>query len=154
MADLNLSVVLTRDWLGLGPLNINDHVSYAVAQQFLGSTVSWNRNQLTSPYMDGSFTASRQRQSVTEQIAVEVFGRSTANGAMSPTTLQANLAALIAAFNQDSFSLTLTLDGTTYSYEAEAADYQVSWVGPRFMARQVQVVFSLPRQPVPLAGGV
>lgn len=145
MPDLGLSVQLSRAALGLAPLEINDHVSYYVGPQLLGGQVQWTRQQASSPYLDGAVTTSRARQMVTEQIAVEVLG-STA------VQVQARAVALVAAVLQDAFTLTLAADASTWSYTCEAADYQLVWSGPRLVARQLQVLLSLPRQPVPAAG--
>jgi hypothetical protein len=145
--DISMSVLLSRTPLGLPALQINDHLNYKIAPQFLGGNVQWNRQKVSSPFLDGEVTTQRSRQSVAEQIAVEVFAGSAAE-------LQTNTAALIAAFSQDSFTLTVTLAGTVYAYACEAADVQVAWTGPRMMAHQGQVVFSVPRQPVALVGAV
>ena len=146
---LGMGVSVTRTQLGLPVLNINDHNAYYVADTFLGGQMAWNRNQVTSPYVDGSVTVNRTRSMVTEQIVVEVLG------GPSQALLQANVATLIAAFSQDSYLLSITLpQATTYQYLCEAADYQVSWTSPRFFAKQLQVTFSMPRQPIALVGGV
>jgi hypothetical protein len=145
--DLAMSVTLSRTLLGLGDLEINDHLNYAVGPQLLGGTVAWNRQKATSPFLDGEVTTQRSRQNVTEQVAVEVYAGDAAE-------LKANTAALITAFCQDSFVLTVTLEGTFYVYQCEAADVTIAWVGARMMAHQGQVTFAVPRQPVPLLGAV
>ena len=142
-----MSVLVSRTLLGLPALQINDHLNYKVAPQFLGGNVQWNRTKVTSPFLDGEVTTQRTRQNVSEQVAVEIYAGSAAQ-------LQTNTAALIAAFNQDSFTLTVTLDGTVYAYQCEAADAQTMWTGPRMMAHRGQVLFAVPRQPVPLIGAV
>jgi|SRR6184192_3654342 len=147
MPDITLSVTVSRTGLGLSALEINDHLDYYIAPQFLGANAQWNRTQVTSPFLDGSVTTQRYRQTVNEQLGVEVLGASQAD-------LQAKLSALLGAFFQDSFTITITVDGTAYAYACEAADYQVNWNGPRFIAAQVQVVFSVPRSPAPVSGGV
>jgi len=161
LTDLDLSVTVSRHNLGLDLLQINDQVVYrCAATPFLGESMSWTRNQLTSAYIDGAVTVNRARQMVNEQVAVEVSGRNAAMPKRAPTQLQAqlNMAVLIEAFTQDSFVLELLLgDGTgaaRYSYQCEAADVQVAWASPRAIAMQNQVVFTVPRQPVPISGGV
>lgn len=148
MPDVDLSVTISRELLGLDPLQISDVDSYYVAAQFLGGQVTWNRQKVSSPWLDGEVTTARNRQNVTEQIGVEIRADTNAE-------LQAATAELIAAFCQDSFVLTVIADGGTYAYAGEAADYQVaSWTTPRLVALAGQVVFSMPRQPVPLIGAV
>lgn len=152
--DLDLSVLVTRDWLGLGPLEVNDQVAYRSAPELLGTQVSWNNNRVGSPWIDGEFTVSRTRGMVEEPVGVEVTGRTLPNQVLTGSRLQANFAALIDAFTQDSYTLTVTIDGVVYAYECEAAGYQVTWSGPRFMARRGKIAFTVPRQPAPVLGGV
>lgn len=146
MPDLLFSVLVTRDNLGLADLDCNDHINYYIAAQFLGGTITWNRQQATSPFIDGSVTTYRSKQMVTENIAVEVLGDDI-------TTLYANMSALVAAFTQDSFNLQVAIGSDVVQYACEAADYTVAWVGSRMVAKQVQVTFSMPRQPQPVVGG-
>lgn len=161
MADLTMSVTVSRTALALPLLQVNDGAIYRCsAAPFMGEQVAWNRNQITSIYIDGSVTVGRQRQVVNEQLAFEVSGRDPANLAVGPTQrqFQTNMAVLITAFSQDNFTLDLIIgagaDATHYTYRAEAADVQVAWVSARFIARQGLVTFTVPRQPVPVAGGV
>lgn len=145
MTDLSLTVLVTRGALGLGDLDINDHVNYYVTPTFLGGQVSWDRVEVTSPFIDGSVTVNRRRSKVQENIGIEVLGDSQAD-------LATNLAALIAAFTQDGFALNIGVGAQAYQYACEAADYQLTWSGPRSIARQALVAFTVPRQPNPIAG--
>lgn len=142
---------VTRASLGLPDLDLNDFTHYYVADTFLGGQVTWNRTQVSSPWVDGQITVARTRGTVTETVAVEVLGA-------SPNQVQTNLVNLLEAFLQDTYQLHVTLGGgsasATYVYQCEAADYQVSWTGPRMQANQVQVQLSVPRSPVPVTGGV
>lgn len=147
MPNLSMDVSVTRSLLGLSDLHINDHVNYALAPAFLGATVQWNRNQVSSPFLDGAVTVTRTRQMVTETIAVEVFGA-------NQSTVQLHASQLIDAFLQDNFVLSVVIEGATQSYQCETADYQVAWTGPRWIQNQLQVSFSVPRQPVALSGGL
>ena len=145
MPDLGMSVAISRTLLGLAPLQINDHLSYYIAPQFLGAAVSWNRQQVTGPFHDGAVTTYRSRQMVSEQIGVEVLGE-------SPAQLNQNVAALLAAFSQDSFTMTVAIGLQQHEYACEASDYQLTWSGPRLVAQQLQVLFTVPRQPVTIQG--
>lgn len=154
MADIDLAVVVFRNALGLPPLNCNDGIIYRAGEQLMGEAVSFNRNQVGSPYVDGQITTSRQRQAVNEQLSFEVFGRTTTNANMTNVQLKANFDIIAAAFLQDSYELRITIDGALYRYQGEAADLQLTWTGPRFMAKQGQIAFTMPRQPSPLVGVV
>jgi hypothetical protein len=140
-----MPVTVTRTALGLSVLNINDFTSYYCATDFLGGQVTWNRNQIGSPYVDGQVTTHRTRGNVVEKVGVEILAGSTAD-------LKAKTDAIISAFIQDYFVLTATIDGQQWSYACEAADYQQAFTGPRMFARQGQVLFDVPRRPVPLVG--
>lgn len=144
--DVALGVTVTRTLLGKPDLDINDHLNYQVAPQFLGAQVSWQRNQQTSPFLDGAITLFRTRSQVTEPIELEVYGDTVADAT-------ANAVAAIAAFCQDNFLLTATVATETFQYYCEAADYQISWTGPRWVAKQLHLLFSTPRRPLPVVGG-
>lgn len=146
MPDVALSVLVHRDLLGLAPLQIGMGPRYYCAPQFIGAAVQWQRQQVTSPYFDGSVTVQRYRQQPMEQIAVEVKGDDLGE-------VQDNVDELVSAFIQDSYVLDITADNASFSYVCEAADYQVGFFNTaRMVSRQVQVVFSVPRNPVPLVG--
>lgn len=158
MTTLALSVTLTRNLLNLPVLQINDGVRYKVAPNFLGGAQSWNRQQVTSAWMDGAVTVNRTRQQVQEPVGVEVYGRLVANGIATAAVLAANEAELLAAFEQDNFTITVVLGSgdaaVTTAYAAEAADLQSIRTGDRLRALQSQVQFTMPRQPVPLIGAL
>lgn len=145
MPDLALHVTVSRTLLGLAALDINDHDTYYLAPAFLGANVQWNRTQVTSPFMDGAVTTQRQRQMVTENITVEVLADT---GARLKTAMDQ----LVSAFIQDSFTVTVAIDGATYQYRCESADYQLIWNGSRMIEHQGQVVLQVPRQPAALSG--
>lgn len=147
MFDVELSVTVSRDALGLPPLEIASSPDYYLSTQFMGSAVQWDRQQVSSQWLDGAVTTSRHRQMITEQIAVEVTGADLPG-------VQEKLAVLIEAFIQASYVLTIIAGGATRSYRCEAADYQdLSWTTPRLSAAQGQVLLQVPRQPVALSGG-
>lgn len=148
MPDVALSVQISRDDLGLAALDLNDHVSYYISgQNFLGQAVSWDRKQVTSPFMDGSVTTTRTRQMVNDQLSVEVLGS-------TQVDLQNKLTTLIQAFAQDTFNLQVAFSTATYQWECESADYTVSFQAERWIAQQVLVSFQFPRNPVPILGGI
>lgn len=147
MPDLGLSVTLTRDALALVDLQINDHIVYAIGEQLFGGQQTWNRNQVGSPFLDDQVTTFRTRQKVTETVVIEVFGQG------SVVTLQSNLNVLINAFQQDQFNIAIQIGSATWQYNCEAADFSVTYQGYRWIEKQVQVTFQVPRSPVPILGG-
>ena len=147
MADLDLSVLVSRTALGLDPLEINDYENFYISgEQLMGGSLTWNRTKVTGPWDDGDVTTQRQLQTVQEPVGVEVLGGDI-------DELMANEQELTDAFFQGSFTITVTIKGTVYAqYQCEADDLLAAWSGPRLIENQVLRVFTVPRQPVPLAG--
>lgn len=133
-------VTVTRAELALGPLDINDHLNFIVADKIMGGQATWNRQTAKSPFVDGEFTVHRSRAQLKDQMSVQVLGD-------TQTTMQANLATVIAAFTQFRFQMTLALEDGTRIYNCETADYTVDWDRLRWMSRQVLVTFDIPRYP-------
>jgi hypothetical protein len=138
---------VTRSDLGLGVLNINDQLDYIVGSDIMGAMVSYDRQTVSSPYVNGDVTVHRRRGSVTEKFSVYVLGD-------TQTELQNNIRTLISAFSQNKFNLVMLLDGIEWSYVCEASDYQVEWSNANFFSIKVKVVFNLLRSPIALVGGV
>lgn len=139
MADLTLSVLVSRDLLGLTDLEVNDPGNYKVAD-LLGGTQERNRASYGAPFTDGQRTAHSALRNVAEPFVIEVFGD-------NPADLGLNLAVLLDAFAQDQFTVTVTMDGHAEVYVCESSDAQTVWAGPRMMARQAQVTLNTPRLP-------
>lgn len=148
MPDLSLSVLVTRDLLGLADLEINDFVNYYVSSEFLGADVSWNKNRAGSVFIDGSVAVSETRDVVTEPVTVEVLGDDGVDAL-------ANLATLREAFTQKTYELIVKVGGTeVLHYACEKANYKLGWTGARMVQGQIQAILQVPRQPLPIAGAV
>jgi hypothetical protein len=146
MPDVNISAVLNRDLLGLSPLEIANGNPYLLGTQFLGAAVTWDRQTVSSRWVDGDYTVSRRRANVSEQIAVEVV-------APNMLSLRTAMTTLIEAFTQDHFTMTVTVNGVIFAYDCEAGDYtNAMWNTPRLAASRGQVVFTVPRRPIAAAG--
>lgn len=136
---------VTRSALGLPSLNINDGVNYKIGGEIMGGTVQWERKTVSSPFVHGDFTVLRRLQNVSERIPIYVYGS-------SQTTMVTNARALIDAFIQPLFNLTMTLDAQTYTYQCEAADYTYQWSNAHMFSGQVVIEFQVPRMPLALVG--
>lgn len=148
MADLNVVATVTRAQLGLGDLNINDGNTYTLAgPQIMGGTVTWDRRQVSSPWVDGDVTVARRRANVQDQLTFYVGGSSTAN-------MNLNLQNLIWAFTQDRYTLSITVGSQQFAWDCEAADYSVQIDTPHMKALYVAVTFTIPRKPAALSGAV
>lgn len=145
--DLTLSVSVTRTALALADLQINDHLDYYIGPQFFGGSQAWQRNQVGSPFIDGQVTTYRTKQMVTEQVQIECLGG-------DAVELEANITAVYDAFMQDSFNVSIVYNGVTLTYQCESADVTKLWTGPRLIANQGQLNFSVPRQPNPIVGAL
>lgn len=145
--NLAFTAVVNRTELGLAPLNINDQLNYKVSAELFGGTVSWRRQVVKSPYVEGEYTVNRTRGVVEEHVNVEVFGD-------TQVLMNSNVAKLVTAFSQNRFNITITLDAAIVTYACEAADYSMDWSVPRMHARQTQVKFVVRRSPVPINGAI
>lgn len=142
---LAFTAQVTRTLLGLGNLNVNDHLNYITTTQIMGGTVSWQRNAVSSPYVDGDVTVSRRRANVTDQFVINVLGATHAQ-------IKTNLTTLINAFMQDEFDLLLSADGATYQYKCETSDYSVEWNHAKWHDNLVTVSFQVMRKPIAIQG--
>lgn len=143
---LTVTATVTRGDLGLSDLNINDHNNYSIAPNTMGGATSWDRNQVSSPWVDGEITISRRRSNVMEPVLVNVYG-------VSQPDMLANLQTLVDAFCQNSFTMIIKLGSATYQYSCEAADYSIEW-GYKMHSTQCMANFQVPRHPIPTSGGV
>lgn len=142
---LAFTATVTRSDLGLSSLNINDHIKYITTTQIMGGQVTWQRNSVSSPYVDGDVTISRRRPSVNDVFVVDVIG---ANHA----TIRTNLQALVAAFLQDKFNIIITLDGATYQYQCETSDYSIEWNHAKIHDKRITAQFNVMRKPIAVSG--
>jgi hypothetical protein len=148
VADLTLSVVVSRTNLSLANLEINDGVDYKIAgNEFLGGQLAWEKSQVGSPFVEGKVTTHRVRQNVQEQISVEVYGSGTSD-------VQANAKALIEAFSQSSYTVTVSVDNQATVYNCEAADFRIEMTTPRYAASQLAVHFNVERKPLLVSGSI
>lgn len=147
VVDTSLSVVVSRTLLSLPDLDINDHLDYIIsANQFLGADETWTRNQISSPWIDGSVTVSRTRAMVNQPLSIEVYGDHDAD-------VQAKIKALSQAMSQSDFQLGISIGAAQWQYQCESADRTVQWTTPRIVAHQWIVQFTIPMQPNPVSGG-
>lgn len=142
---LTFNASVTRSSLGLGDLNIHDYLNYVVTNKIFGGSVTWQRNQVSSPFVDGDVTVTRRRPNVSEAFSIHVHGE-------DHEELATNISTLIAAFTQDSFNLGVTVGNQTYQYQCEAADYQMEWDQSKMHSTMATINFQLPRRPVAVSG--
>jgi len=142
---LTFSASVTRSSLGLGDLNIHDGVNYTMSSSIMSGSIAWQRNQVSSPYVDGDVTVTRRRPNISEQLPIYVYGADHAEVAT-------NVATLLNAFLQNSYNLGITVGNQLYQYQCEAADYQMDWNHARMHSTQTLVNLQVPRRPVAVSG--
>ncbi len=139
-----MSVKVTRTLLGKGDLELNDHYRYIVASISPGDS-KWRRKTTSSPYLDGAVTTQRARDNSEMQILVDILSQYQAEMG----SLKADL---VEAFEQDSYTLTVVIDGYTTSWLCETADYRNDLQKERLHGGRQQIAFMVPRKPVATAG--
>ena len=145
MGDIALSATVTRSALGLSVLNINDHKDYIISTTMLGGSVTWQKQQVSSPYVDGDITITRRRPTIVEPIEIYVYGN---NG----TDLTNNVAKLIEAFTQDEFLMSIKINNSDRQYKCECSDYTIEYANTKYATNMTLVKFSTPRSPIATVG--
>lgn len=149
MSDLVATFLVTRDNLEtpLADLDINDHVDFIVARGFRAGQVTWRHNQVTSPYVHGHFTVNSAKEPSPVSLTVFALGEDMAD-------LESNISTLLTAFNQAEYTLSTTIEGRTFEWTCERADYEVGLIPENIIALKVPVGLSFNRHPVPTVGVV
>ena len=137
---------MTRPALALADLNLNDGINFRVASIAPGNQ-AWRRQTTSSPYVDGVFTTNRSRDIRQLQITIDALG------ADDPTVI-ANVTSLVAAMDQDYFEIYWAINGSTTRWAGEAADRQNDYSQERVRARRYSIVWTIPVQPIALAGAL
>jgi hypothetical protein len=136
---------ITRTLLGLADLDLNTD-PFTVVDLKPGE-VQWRRQETASFYVDGEFTIGRAKNSPKVQWTQQVSGT-------DQTDLAANLAAVVKAFEQDTFELYYELDGEEHRWRGECADWNPTYEKERVHGLIQLVVFSFKRMPRSLAGAI
>jgi hypothetical protein len=148
VSDFDLSVLISRNYLGLPPLQLNDHLTYACSgAQFLGGQVSWRLNEISGPYTEGATAIDATRDMVTEPLSVEVYGSTNRDRELAEQ-------AVIAAFSQLSYTLTVDVDNVRSVYTGVPSGYQQTYIGPRLAHPQGLLTIQFRRQPRPVVTAI
>lgn len=149
MSSLTLSVHVSRAELALSNLELSDPVNgYNVISVGPGST-SWRRETAKSPWVHGEVLINAVKDVGIVPLGVRVF-------ASSAATKETRLGALLAAFSQFEYVMTITINGVAYAWSCQPADWSIGENGSfdKFyeMVHQTEVSLSVPRVPVPSVG--
>lgn len=152
---LTITASVDLSGLSLPDLNINDGTAYEIVRAGPGG-MRWIRDWAVAPDVHGAQEVSRRLDITTIPLAVRVK-------ATTMSSLNVRVAALIVAFSQPHYNLTITIDGQTSTWKCFAADITGSdssgssgdgtWDKYSLAAHYRQVYdLQVPRQPVPVAG--
>lgn len=152
MPDLSLFYGVTRTELGLAELALEDPVNgYSIVRMGPGAA-SWRRETVTSPYCHGDTLVAAVRDAQIAPLTVRVR-------ADTPTTLDTRLATLLEAFSQYEYYTGIITDGAvSKQWRCSPADWSVGESGEmnkfHLMSNIYEVTFSIPRQPIQIAGSI
>jgi len=122
-------------------LDISDNVRYRLADMTLGNrSVSFRRQQATSPYLPGTWTISAVPDTISENVGVYVYGTSNAE-------LRLRLDQLTDCFSQLNYFMSWENEDDSYIWMCQVADYQVDTRREFQHATMALCTFEVPRYP-------
>jgi hypothetical protein len=125
-----------------GWININDHINYELSGETRGSRqVGHRKQEVTSPYINGSFVVNAVSDNIDEQVAVWVFGD-------SHYTMLQKVQALETAFTQLSYAIEWVIEDHAEIWDCQLADYTVNTQREFLHAKQALFTATVPRQPL------
>lgn len=143
--DLTISATISRT--SGGNLVIDSDGIYRVVSFGPGAR-SWRRDRATSPSVAGGQLVNAVLDVQVRPLVVRVYGATAAE-------LNTRTGALVDALSQFSYTLTVTIDGTTWAYACEPADGgPVNGELDKFelLSRQQTYAFQIPGSPIPTTG--
>ena len=146
MSDLDVTAFVTRDELELGLLDINDGDNFILGKGIQVGKLVWRKDTVTSPYVHGRFPVREVMDAVESTLVVYAKGESHA-------VLTENIGVLIAPFTEQSeYELQINVEGQSYHWRCERADYEVAFATETLNALLVPVQFTIYRSPIAVAG--
>lgn len=140
------AATLTRTELGLGTLNIHDGTTYFVRSVDPGR-VPIEREEAKSPLVKGSIDIGSVERDAILTGLIQVRGATHA-------AVRSNISALLSALRQNEYTLTVTIDGTSYAWTCKKAEAGLA-DGMDFAFRHrlyAHVEFTAKRSPIASAG--
>lgn len=148
IADLAVTAFVTRSNLNppLADLDLNDGANFVLAKSVRVGAVAWRREAATSPFVHGRIPVHETQDAAESSIEVYVLGGTHA-------ALHTNLSTLLDAFTkQYTYELRLNVEGQSYHWNCERADYEVGFATETLNARLLPVSLSFYRHPTPVTG--
>lgn len=144
------SLLVTRTVLALSDLQLWQPGTFTVLGDAFGPGAQVRRREtVTSPYVKGRTLLSAVDDVQLASLSIEV-------GSTSGSGLSTNIAVLLAAFSQSTFTMSAIWDDVAVSWTCEAADYAVGPAGVlqdhdlKFFTQVVAL--TVPRSPVAVSG--
>lgn len=144
---MNVVAYVTKPDLGGGSIVLTSdgyRIEGEEGVEFGGLT--WRRNMVTSPFVHGGFPVTQVKENSTLMLTIQVRGTSQAD-------LGDKIAALVAAFSQFEYEVSITFDDEEWAYLCWAADIVVGAQDERMAQWNIPVKLSIPRSPTPQANG-
>lgn len=145
MADMQVDGVITRTELALSNLAFNSTNGYYVARDGFGpGEVSHRTTYAQSPYVIGQTMTHAVKDLQTSTLKVRVKGDTQAE-------MYTRLETLCEAFEQFNYTLTLIINGETFTYDCDTANYSVGNGGDLedlwLRSNTQMVAFEIPHKP-------
>lgn len=135
---MTVTVTIGRTELGLSDLTLADPPYKTAPLEPGGVTI--DRTTASAHQVDGEVLVHSRREQATGSLEVVVTGDTAGD-------VQTNVDALTDALSQTQWTLTVDVDGTTWVYTCDVADYDVGQVTHLWSQRWVRVTASFPRKP-------
>jgi hypothetical protein len=149
MPILAINLQITRTELGLGNLELEDPANGYQVVSFGPGATSWRRDTVNSPYVHGSTLINAVMDLQIAPLVVRVKG-------VTATQKESRLGVLIDALSQFLYGIGSIIDGVSYVWICQPADYSIGDGGEfnKFHEKNLmtEVVFMIPRNPVPYQG--
>lgn len=150
---LNISGYITRPEVGGGNLNIQDFGKYQLLDGTSRGGIVHVRNEVTGPAVHGRTLIHARKDIVLMKLIIRVYGD-------TMNDLEANVTELGRALEQFRYRISLTIEGETGTWICQPGDWATNddgtydKIGLMLPKPQQTVVASVPRDPIPIEGGV
>ena len=137
---------ITRTELSLSPLAITPAGGYYIQRSGFGpGETLWRRAEAESPYVRGKYQTHAVKDQETSTLKIRVED-------VSEAGVYSRMDTLAKAFEQFSYTLTITIGGQAFVYECDCADYSIGDAGnvdDLWIRSNTQIMtFQIPHKPI------
>jgi hypothetical protein len=137
MLDVVFSIKAPSGWLSLE----NPAGGYEAHKDARGEqATAWRRQEISSSYVEGTYTNEAVKENVTEALAVYVYGP-------TPYDLYTRIKVLTDAFSQIRYQITMRTGNLLETWDCSAADYTIQTPQEMINATIAVVRATVPRRP-------